>query len=142
MEPLAPLRGTPGPAPRPRAVLDRPLQPRSKAMSNAGKRMINWKREFPVVRTALGLLGRDGFTSKQAATILLAQEQMAPVHRACKMLGRVLNEEVIVSRLKRPHEVDWIQEKDPKSFRLGKNLKMEWASTLKKSGVHPFGVLG
>ena len=111
-------------------------------MSNAGKRMINWKREFPVIRTALGLLGRDGFTSKQAATILMSHEDMAPIHKMCRLLGRTLNEEAVVSRLKRPHEIDWIEQHDPVSFKKGKMLKMTWSALLKKSGIQPFGALG
>lgn len=111
-------------------------------MSNLGKHVLNWKREFPIIRVALGLLGREGYTSVLAAKFLLAHDELEPVKNRCLELGRKLNFETIQSRLKRPNELAWIEEHSPLSYKRGEALHRNLREYLKKEGVSPFGNLG
>jgi hypothetical protein len=111
-------------------------------MSNAGKKMINWKKDFPVLRVALGLLGERGYTSMHAARIILADPCTSDLRVFCKKeLGRELNDETIQSRLKRVTELGWFKENDPRSYRKGGLLRDELQVKLKKSGITPYGAL-
>lgn len=111
-------------------------------MSNLGKQVLNWKREFPIIRVALGLLGKDGYTSVLAAKLLLEHEELEPAKNRCLELGRKLNFEAVQSRLKRPNELLWIEEHSPLSYKRGEALYRIFREYLKKQGVSPFGNLG
>lgn len=112
-------------------------------MSNAGKRMINWKREFPSLRAALAMLGRDGYTSLLVARYLLSHDCTKRLRETCRQtLGRELTDVAIGSRLKQVKELEWLEQNNPKACRAGERLKNELVKELKKSGFAPFGALG
>lgn len=112
-------------------------------MSNAGKRMMNWKKDFPALRVALGLLGRDGYTSLLVARFLLSHDCTSRAREFCRnVLGRELSDVAIGSRLKQVKELAWIKEHNPKAYRSGERLHESLLPVLKKNGFTPFGALG
>jgi hypothetical protein len=112
-------------------------------MSNAGKRMLNWKRDFPALRVALGLLGRDGYTSLLVARYLLSHECTLRAREFCSnVLGRELSDVAVGSRLKQVKELAWIKEHNGAAYRAGERLYASLVPVLKKNGFTPFGALG
>lgn len=111
-------------------------------MSNAGKQMISWKKQFPITRTALGLLGREGWTSMLVARWLLAHEALMSVRDHCESIGRKLTDDAVQSRLKRPDEVDWIEKNNPDAFKRGARMAKSLGEQLKKAGLTKFERLG
>lgn len=92
-------------------------------MSNAGKIVLNWRRDFPEIRVALGLLGAEGYRSMHVAHFLIWHEKMAPIREHyTKICGRDLNAEVLHSRLRRPEELAWIKENRPLAYRRGEAM--------------------
>ena len=93
-------------------------------MSNAGKTVLNWKRDFPDIRVALGLVGADGYTSMAAAHFLLWHEKLEKVREHYrKICGRELQGEVIHSRLRRPNELAALEMSNPAAYAAGRALK-------------------
>jgi hypothetical protein len=111
-------------------------------MSNAGKHMLNWRRDFPALRTALGLLGREGYTSMLVARFLITHSAMSKVHGAMKSIGRELNADTVQSRLKQINEIDWIKQNNPEAYRRGERLKSSLLVDVQRAGLTPFGKLG
>lgn len=111
-------------------------------MSNAGKKMLQWKRDHAVIRVALGLLGRDGFTSMYAARFLLAHEATAKVRADCLRLGRELTDVALASRMKRTEELEWLELNRPIQFKAGKALKRKLKDELLAAHITPFEALG
>jgi hypothetical protein len=98
--------------------------------------MINWRKRFPITRTALGLLGKDGWVSSSVAKWLLNHEALMSVRWHCKEhLGRSLTASSVQSRLVHHEEVDWIKENDPESYTRGANMKDSLVVQLKKAGM-------
>lgn len=92
-------------------------------MSNAGKIVLNWRRDFPEIRVALGLLGAEGYRSMHVAHFLVWHEKMEPIRdHYTKICGRELHGEVLHSRLRRPEELAWIKENKPFAYRRGAAL--------------------
>jgi hypothetical protein len=110
-------------------------------MSNAGKKMLNWKRDFPVERTALGLLGKAGFASILAGRFLLGHESFYKIREACRALGRELSEDSMVSRMKRVEELDWLKANRPNSYRRGEALAKTLIADLRAAQIQPFEVI-
>jgi hypothetical protein len=104
--------------------------------------MLNWRKDFPAIRTALGLLGRQGYTSMFVARFLRTHEVLAKVRKTCESLGRDLNDETIQSRLKRPEELEWIEKNDPDNYRRGKRLATSLKADLDKAGIASYGHIG
>jgi hypothetical protein len=105
--------------------------------------MINWKRDFPALRAALALLGRDGYTSLLVARYLVGHPCTERLRGFCKnVLGRELNDVTIGSRLKQVKELEWLEQHNPKAVRAGRRLKDTLAAELRKAGFSPFGALG
>jgi hypothetical protein len=111
-------------------------------MSNAGKKMVNWKRDHAVLRVALGLLRRDGFTSLHAARFLMSHEATAAVREDCLRLGRELTDEALASRMKRIEELDWLETNRPAMFKAGKALSRVLKRDLRAAHIESFSALG
>lgn len=99
-------------------------------MSNAGKKMINWRKDFAVLRVALGYLGSKEHGSLPAARLLLDHDCTASLREFCRLeLGRDLTVSAIQSRMQKHHEISWYKEKRPvayrKGIRLGERLMRE-----------------
>ena len=105
-------------------------------MSNAGKRVLNWKRDFPTLRIALGILGKDGWSSAQAAHFLLWHEQLKTLRKHyASTTGRELGAEVLQSRMRKSHEIVPLKESDPRSYRKGLELSTLLEEDLKKARI-------
>jgi hypothetical protein len=105
-------------------------------MSNAGKTVLNWKRDFPEIRVALGLLGVDGYTSMAAAHFLLWHEKLAKVREHYrKICGRELQGEVIHSRLRRPKELEALETGNPAAYAAGRSMKRLLLEDLKNARI-------
>jgi hypothetical protein len=101
--------------------------------------MINWRKHFPAQRVALGLLGKDGYTSLLIGRYLVTHSILSPVSDFCtKVAGRPLTDDMIQSRLKRPKELTWILDNDPAAYRRGERLKKLLEADVKKAGFVPF----
>lgn len=111
-------------------------------MSNAGKFMINWKRDHATLRVALGLLGRQGYTSLIAARFLAQHEATAAVREDCARKGRELTDEALASRMKRTEELDWLENNRPMQFKAGKALSRKLKADLQAAHITPFEALG
>lgn len=97
-------------------------------MTNAGKRLFNWKRDCPDVRVALGILGRAGYANKQAANVLLNHSSFGGLRALYKKTcGRFINESIILSRMTHCDEIDNIYAENPSAYRRG----LEMAEKLK-----------
>lgn len=89
-------------------------------MSNAGKLMINWKRDFPELRAALGMLGRQGYTGTDSANFLLAHDELkSVVTHSQKICGRTLSKDAILSRLAKHYELATLKADNPGAYRRG-----------------------
>jgi len=105
--------------------------------------MVNWRRDFPVLRVALGVLGQKGYTSLLVGRFLVWRSEFEKLRVYCdEIVQRPLSDEMLQSRLKRPHELQWFRDNDPESYRRGERLARSLEIDLKKGGFHPFGVLG
>jgi hypothetical protein len=104
--------------------------------------MINWKKQFPITRVALGLLGQEGWTSMLVARWLLQHEALISVRDFCKKVGRELSDDAVQSRLKRPGELEWIQKNNPDAYARGEKMSKNLAVQLKKAGFVKFERLG
>lgn len=105
-------------------------------MSNAGKRVLNWKRDFPVERAALGLLGEDGWATMHAAHFLVWHEKLAKVRETYTgATGRELSADVLYSRLRRPEELAWFRENTPLVMKRAASLKTVFESDLLKARI-------
>jgi hypothetical protein len=103
-------------------------------MSNAGKTVVNWRRDFPELRVALGLLGADGYRSMHVAHFLVWHERLAPIREYyTRICGRELQGEVLHSRLRRPEELAWIKENRPLAHRRGETLKKVLLADVQKA---------
>lgn len=111
-------------------------------MSNAGKQMINWKRDHATLRVALGLLGRDGFTSLYAARFLLSHEATAAVREDARRRGRELSDAALASRMKRTEELEWLETNRPLQFKAGKALGRKLKAELQAANIEAFAALG
>jgi N-acetyl-gamma-glutamylphosphate reductase len=90
-------------------------------MSNAGKLMINWKRDFPELRAALGMLGREGYTGTDSANFLLTHAEMkSVVDHSQRVCGRALTKDAILSRLAKHYELAALEDQNPAAYRRGR----------------------
>jgi hypothetical protein len=89
-------------------------------MSNAGKVLVNWKRDFPELRIALGLLGKRGYRSERAAAFLLERSETQNVRdfymRVC---GRPMKPDVLVSRMAKFQEIETLRVTHPQAYQRG-----------------------
>lgn len=105
-------------------------------MSNAGKVMINWKRDFPELRVALGMLGRHGYTGTDAATFLLMHEELASVRdHSARICGRSLSKDAILSRLGKHHELQTLKAANPVAYRKGEQIYNRLLPQMQKAHV-------
>lgn len=96
---------------------------------------INWQRDYPVERVALGLIGAAGFVSTEAARFLMMQPFLNGPRKMATSLGRELNESTISSRLRNHHEIASVRDQDPRSYRKGREIADQLIPMLKKAGV-------
>ena len=103
-------------------------------MSNAGKTVLNWRRDFPELRIALGLLGKKGYRSGKAAEFLLRQPETQRVRDFYwKVCSRHMQPEVLVSRMTKHREIENMETENPVAYRKGKVIYRKLAPLLAKA---------
>jgi hypothetical protein len=107
-------------------------------MTAYGSTPINWKRDFPVLRVALGRLGELGFYSMSQAEFLLMHQSTEALRRfVSRTKGGEISKATIKSRMRRTEELRWFKENMATQFRSGIQLGDELAAILRRAGFSP-----
>lgn len=98
---------------------------------------LDWKRLYPDIRVALGLLGQAGYPPGQAATTIIEHETFNRLRTDYRRLtGKELTASILASRIYHHQEIEPIRTGNTRMFARGQKLATELMSLLDKAGVH------
>jgi len=105
-------------------------------MSNAGKALLNWKRDFPDLRVALGLLGQAGYANTECAKFLLEHKALRGASQhSMKICGRYLSEAMVLSRLAKYGELATLSRENPVAYLGGHDLFMKLLADIRAARI-------